>query len=255
MNRGTSSKGSGVALDYVSIRGQGDSLTQAWRKAGFHIQEGKIVVGGLKIQLEEASSKVSNFSNESSESYVEGVDLLKFRNLPHRVDSILDRIPVGRSSESLENDTSCQKVDWVENVLPHPNGINRVDHVVIRTNKVDLVEDFMRNTMKMTLRRRLNSDAGAMLFFRESDQPDCPIIEVVGSAEDFTGTSLVNASVWGISFVADDLELVRSVIGEKYVSEIRNAKQPGRSICTVKLNGLGMHVAVMTPHIARRARL
>ena len=111
----------------------------------------------------------------------------------------------------------------------------------------------MSEEMNLTLRRRLESDRGTMLFFREKDFPEAPFIEVVGEVRQ-TENDPPSTFVWGVSFVSDDLHHTRDVLGHENVSEIRSAVQPGRNICTVKID-LGTNVAIMTPHVARRARM
>jgi hypothetical protein len=55
------------------------------------------------------------------------------------------------------------------------------------------------------------------------------------------------ARLWGISFLAEDLETPAAALGE-LLGEPRDAVQPGRRIATVKsAAGLGPAIAFMTP--------
>ena len=71
------------------------------------------------------------------------------------------------------------------------------------------------------------------------------ILEVIQAAD---GSPLLAnpdgpARLWGISFLAADLEQGASVLGEP-----RDAVQPGRRIATVRREAnLGLPVALMTP--------
>jgi hypothetical protein len=236
----------GVALDYARIRYRdvGD-LVRDWARAGFHVEDGhRVVVGSMTFDL--ASEPTSRRQREIVTTR-NTVDLLKFQNLPDHVQRLHGAIDVERSEVTSERSTPRHRRPG------HPNGVRRVDHVVIRTNEIDQVEAFMSEEMNLTLRRRLESDRGTMLFFREKDFPEAPFIEVVGEVRQ-TENDPPSTFVWGVSFVSDDLHHTRDVLGHENVSEIRSAVQPGRNICTVKID-LGTNVAIMTPHVARRARM
>ena len=242
----------GVALDCVRVRGRnaGD-LVRDWARAGFHVEDGRrVVVGAVVFELSAGAEEDLNLNilnhhhhAESSEACDPRVDLLKFRHLPDRVGHFH-----GGAFGVARSDAAAHRRHQ------HPNGVHRVDHVVIRTNELDKVEAFMSLDMNMTLRKRMDSSRGAMLFYREKNFPEAPFIEVVGEKKT-TEDDAPSTFVWGVSFVSDDLQRARDVIGHENISEVRKAVQPGRSICTVKIDTLGAQAAIMTPHVARRARM
>ena len=113
---------------------------------------------------------------------------------------------------------------------------------------------------EVEFKERLDSDRGRMLFFRDKSFPDAPFIEVVGEPSENITTDdryslSASTNVWGVSFVASDLQKMRDLIGHENISEVRAAVQPGRSICTLKMSTLGTRVAVMTPHVTQASRM
>ncbi len=82
-------------------------------------------------------------------------------------------------------------------------------------------------------------------FFRAGE----PILEVVQAPE---GTSVARdpdgpARLWGLAFVAPDLDATAAALGELLGSP-RDAVQPGRRIATMRAEaGLGPAVAFMSP--------
>ena len=219
------SHGTCTALNYARISGEKDTLVDGWKRAGFDVQDGKIKIGFMEFELAHGRPI--------------SVDFLKFQNLPENVETINSSIQVGGNNARTTD-------------VEHPNGIFRVDHIVIRTTEIHKVEKSLSSELNLTLRRRAVRDEGtsSMLFYREPGEPEAPIIEVVAAPPKSEGGHATY--VWGLALVANDLERLRVSVGEEYTSEIRSAKQAGRSICTIKGIELGTKVAVMTPHRDRR---
>lgn len=127
---------------------------------------------------------------------------------------------------------------------PHPNGVVSVDHVVVFSPDLDRsVTTFREAGLDLRRIREELTPAGAprQAFFRLGEV----ILEVIQAAD---GSPLLAnpdgpARLWGISFLAADLEQGATVLGEP-----RDAVQPGRRIATVRREAnLGLPVALMTP--------
>lgn len=131
---------------------------------------------------------------------------------------------------------------------PHPNGAVAVDHVVMLTPDLDwTVEELESQGFDLRRRREGPTPGGStrQAFFRAGE----PILEVVQAPE---GTSVARdpdgpARLWGLAFVAPDLDATAALLGELLGSP-RDAVQPGRRIATVRpAAGLGPAIAFMTP--------
>jgi hypothetical protein len=56
--------------------------------------------------------------------------------------------------------------------------------------------------------------------------------------------------VWGVVFVVEDLDATVAWLGPDVVSTPRDAVQSGRRIASIRREvGLGLPVALMTPHV------
>jgi catechol 2,3-dioxygenase-like lactoylglutathione lyase family enzyme len=132
--------------------------------------------------------------------------------------------------------------------VPHPNGVARIDHVVLMSPDLDrTVEDLRADGFELRRIREGETPGGStrQAFFRIGE----PILEVVQAPE---GTSVARnpdgpARLWGLAFLVDDLEQTTSALGE-LVGTRRDAVQPGRRIATLRPEaGLGPAIAFMTP--------
>jgi catechol 2,3-dioxygenase-like lactoylglutathione lyase family enzyme len=131
---------------------------------------------------------------------------------------------------------------------PHPNGVVRVDHVVMLTPDLDrTVVELESQGFGLRRRREGQTPGGSthQAFFRAGE----PILEVVlapaGSsvARDADGP----ARLWGLAFAVDDLEHTAEALGD-LLGAPREAVQPGRRIATLRAEaGLGPAVAFMSP--------
>ncbi len=128
----------------------------------------------------------------------------------------------------------------------HPNGVSGVDHVVWMS------PDLARTTkaleaVGLEVRRQRDAELGGnpirQLFFR----PGGAILEVIGSPD---ATSEESSSLWGVTFVVDDIDASAATLGER-TSPVKDAVQPGRRITTLRHRDLGMSVrtALITPHV------
>jgi catechol 2,3-dioxygenase-like lactoylglutathione lyase family enzyme len=131
---------------------------------------------------------------------------------------------------------------------PHPNGVTRVDHVVMLSPDLDrTVTELEEQGFELRRRREGETPGGStrQAFFRAGE----PILEVVQAPE---GTSVARdsdgpARLWGLAFLVEDMEATAARLGE-LLGAPRDAVQPGRRIATLRGEaGLGPAVAFMTP--------
>ena len=131
---------------------------------------------------------------------------------------------------------------------PQPNGVERVDHVVLLSPDLDrTVEELRADGFELRRIREGETPGGStrQAFFRMGE----PILEVVQAPE---GTSVARnpdgpARLWGIAFRVQDLDATGSVLGG-LLGTPRDAVQPGRKIATLRPEaGLGPAIAFMTP--------
>jgi catechol 2,3-dioxygenase-like lactoylglutathione lyase family enzyme len=130
----------------------------------------------------------------------------------------------------------------------HPNGVARIDHVVLLSPDLDrTVEELRSEGFELRRIREGETPGGStrQAFFRLGE----PILEVVQAPE---GSSVARnpegpARLWGIAFLVDDIDAVGSALGE-LLGTPRDALQPGRKIATLRPEaGLGPAIAFMTP--------
>jgi catechol 2,3-dioxygenase-like lactoylglutathione lyase family enzyme len=130
----------------------------------------------------------------------------------------------------------------------HPNGVARIDHVVLLSPDLDrTVEELRSEGFELRRIREGETPGGStrQAFFLLGE----PILEVVQAP---AGTSVASnpdgpARLWGIAFLVDDLDATGSTLGD-LLGTPRDAVQPGRKIATLRPEaGLGPAIAFMTP--------
>ncbi|MCA1841766.1 MAG: glyoxalase [Actinobacteria bacterium] len=120
----------------------------------------------------------------------------------------------------------------------HPNGVVAVDHVVVAT------PDFERTTgalssLGLELRRTRETGEHVQGFFLAGPL----VLEVVGPK---TVTQSGPASLWGVTYVVDDLDATAVFLGDR-LRPPRDAVQPGRRIATLDESaGSSVPIAFMT---------
>jgi hypothetical protein len=131
---------------------------------------------------------------------------------------------------------------------PHPNGVVRVDHVVMLTPELDrTVAELESQGFDLRRSREGPTPGGStrQAFFRAGE----PILEVVLAPE---GTSVARdpggpARLWGLAFAVEDLDHTARSLGD-LLGRPRDAVQSGRKIATLRSEaGLGPAIAFMTP--------
>ncbi len=132
--------------------------------------------------------------------------------------------------------------------LPQPNGVVRVDHVVMLSPDLDrTVGELEAQGFDLRRRREGDTPGGStrQAFFRAGE----PILEVVQAPE---GSSVARAPggparLWGLAFLVEDMAHPAAALGDLLGSP-RDAVQPGRRIATLRPEaGLGPAIAFMTP--------
>jgi catechol 2,3-dioxygenase-like lactoylglutathione lyase family enzyme len=130
---------------------------------------------------------------------------------------------------------------------PHPNGVVRVDHVVMLSPDLDrTVADLESQGFDLRRTREGETPGGStrQAFFRAGE----PILEVVQAPE---GTSVARepdgpARLWGLAFLVEDMDRTARELGDR-LGRPRDAVQPGRRIATLRSEaGLGPAIAFMT---------
>jgi hypothetical protein len=130
---------------------------------------------------------------------------------------------------------------------PHPNGVVRVDHVVMLSPDLDrTVGELEAQGFDLRRRRKGETPGGStrQAFFRAGE----PILEVVQAPE---RTSVARdpdgpARLWGLAFLVADMDRTARALGE-LLGRPRDAVQPGRRIATLRPEaGLGPAIAFMT---------
>ena len=129
----------------------------------------------------------------------------------------------------------------------HPNGITDVDHVVVMSPDGERTVDAFA-AAGLELRRRRDTSMGGAPWVQWFFRPGSTIVELAAPLEP-TGDG--PATLWGVTFVSDDLDGSVSSMGP-HISEIRPAVQPGRRIASVRRSaGISTQIAVMDPHVRR----
>lgn len=198
---------------------------EAWERAGFIVAGDAVQVGSVLIRLDP--------SLERSPSG--GVSAWRPAGEFHP-DPDFDGLP-------LAGEPDPQPMEPGDGV--HPNGVSRIDHVVVLTPDLERTIDAFETRGVRCRRIREVGPPEQQLrqaFFRFSEV----IVEVVAVPEGKAGPG-GNAIFWGLTFTVTDLEPAVEQLGEN-LGTPRDAVQEGRTIATVRSGaGLGVPVALITP--------
>lgn len=180
----------------------------AWERAGFAVQDERVVVGKVAIRLCDETAWT-----------ITGLPAAE-----------LDGLPTGIVFPFAEPDPGA-----------HPIGATRIDHIVVFTPKLQRTSvAFERAGIRC---RRVREDGGPsgdlrQAFFR--------LGEVIVEAVEVPGDADAPARFWGVTFAVDDLDAAVERLGD-LSAPIRDAVQPGRRIAPLKREaGLGLPVALIT---------
>jgi hypothetical protein len=193
---------------------------EPWAAAAFEVRDRVCEVGSVRIRLAGAGAGrgIVGWS-------VRGLDSI-----------VLDGLPTESSQRPPVAGTE------------HPNGVVSIDHVVAFTPDLDRTVAALRRAGLDLRRLREGPTPGGsdrQAFFRMGE----PLLEVIEAPE---GTAIRAdpagpARLWGISFLAPDLDRTVSVLGDA-VGRPRDAVQPGRRIATMRREaGLGPAIAFISP--------
>jgi hypothetical protein len=193
----------------------------SWRAAGFTVQDGICRAGTTDLVLSGGDGGFGAWTIAGAIPADDGIE-----GVPTTIAPALD---VG---------------DAMAPAPPHPNTVSAIDHIVLATPDTARTFDALE-AAGFDLRRV--RDAGPALrqgFFLFADL----VLEVVGPPEPAAGTAADPARLWGITFVAGDLDAVAAA---EHVGAPRDAVQPGRRIAIAdRAAGLGVRVAFMSPRTA-----
>lgn len=190
------------------------STPAAWERLGFAVDDGAVVVGGTRIRATGAGGGIERWT-------LAGVEDVALDGLATRV--VDDAPPTFSAPE-------------------HPNGAQRIDHVVVRTPSLDRTAAALDDA-GLELRRTREAGGGARQGFLWVGDTILELVEAPG------GDPSGPATFWGLVVVVDDLDRAAAIAGDA-LGDVRDAVQPGRRIATVRESaGVGLPLALMTPHV------
>jgi hypothetical protein len=189
---------------------------QRWEALGFSVNDGRVALGGLELELEfEPGSEIRGITGWS----LTGLD---------GGEQEIDGLPLAPSREPV----------LTEGTGEHENGATGVDQVVVMTPDFDRTSAAL-NQAGIPL-RRIRDGGGFRQGFRRLGPA---ILELVEAAEASPGP----ARFWGLVVIVPDLEGLRERL-DPHLGEIRDAVQSGRRIASLRRSaGLSPRVAFMTP--------
>lgn len=191
----------------------------AWAEAGFAVTGDRTTLGRVEIRFV-----------EGTEPGLQGWELAGVDAAPEWIDGIATTRTDAPTPEPVN----------------HPNGVSRLDHVVIMTPNLPRTIDALESAGFEQRRTRdvPGTDPARRQVFLWAGEP---ILEVVGPV-DASGDR--PAALWGLALTTDDLDGAVALLGNA-ISAPKDAVQPGRRIATIDTRGLGIGpgLALMTPHV------
>lgn len=197
----------------------------AWRAAGFDVDgHGHLVLGSTTIALSGSGA---------------GFEAWRIQSVEHDVDGV-------RTAGEIEGAGAGDELSG--SGRDHPNGICRIDHVVVRTGDHDRTVEALTAAGLDERDQRATEAYGSPMrqsFFWAGDA----IIEVVGPGHG-EATTDEPASIFGLALASDDLDATAAFLGELLATP-KDAVQPGRRIAGLRgaQVGISVPVAVMSPHV------
>jgi hypothetical protein len=205
----------------------GDDL-KSWQEIGFLVNpSGVIQLGEMNIHL-------------CGKDQGRGILGWNFQNIPPTLTNI-DGIPIMKCREKTENKLQVQ----------HPNGVQIIDHIVLKSKNHLQTEDSLKS-IGIPLRRR-NEDRDKKMVY-SFYRPSKTILEVLSSSN--VGNESPNSTLMGITFTCSDLMATHS-----YLSSVTKppwaAVQKNRQITTLYKdlqdddgeNRFSIRIAFISPHV------
>ena len=187
----------------------------AWERVGFALRDGTVDLGATRIRPTGGGSGIEAWTLAG----VEDVPL----------DGLVTRVVPG-------------PVDPPPAPLDHPNGAERIDHVVVQTPSLDRTVAALDDA-GLELRRTRDAGRGLRQGFVWVGDTILELVEMPGA------DSSAPARFWGLVVVVADIEHAARIAGDA-LGRAREAVQPGRMIATVRESaGIGLPLAFMTPHV------
>ncbi len=201
----------------------------AWRAAGFDVDEhGGDGAGCGRVHLGTTTVVLTGRGGDPAWS-IDGVVVP------------IDGLPIATADIDGETSTTMP-------AEAHPNGISRLDHVVVSTGDSDRTVAAFADAGLSPRRTREVTDGPHPMRQTFCWAGDV-IIEIVGPLEPAGDADGAAATFFGLALVADDLDASSAHLGE-LLAPPRDAVQPGRRIAGLRHRsvGISLPVAVMTPH-------
>lgn len=190
---------------------------EAWAAAGFDVVDGLVTLGTTALRLTGTGVRFEGWALDGVERPIDGL-------------------------------ATAEPTPVAPNGSAHPNGIVRIDHVVVRSGDVDrTVAAFEAAGLEVRGGRSTTSYGSPMrqVFMWAGDV----IIELVGPDRGEPRTD-EPTSIFGLALVADDLDVTAAFLGD-LLSTPKDAVQQGRRIAGLRGAQVGLHlpIAVMSPHV------
>jgi hypothetical protein len=195
---------------------------QGWSEFGFAVADGCCQLGSVRVRL----------AGRAAGKGMLGWSLREIASLE------LDGLSTTRSSAPLPGPPP-----------EHPNGVERIDHVVAMSPELDRSVKALESAgLSLRRIREESTPAGAprQAFFRLGAE----ILEVIQEPDRIlaeAGGRSRQARLWGLALIASDLDRTVELLAP-HASAPRDAVQPGRRIATVGRSAeLAIPIALMTP--------
>lgn len=251
----------------------GDS-PRAWEAAGFSVVDGAVLLGNTLLRLSGSGDRVEGWAVAGVDHPIDGLpavapganpapnpranpsanraaeradtdalrDTVRHATAP-RVNRAAERADTDAIGDTVEGGAAHRDGDAV-----HPNGIVRIDHVVVRSGDSDrTVAEFERAGLDVRGERSTNSYGSPMrqTFLWAGDV----IVELIAPDAGEPRTD-EPTSIFGLALSAADLDATSAYLGE-LLGTPKAAVQPGRRIAGLRgaKVGISVPVAVMSPHV------
>ena len=186
----------------------------AWSALGFAVEDGRMDLGGLALELTGEGAGVRALE-------VERLGVERPAGLP---------IVAARGGGADPTRAPA-----------HPIGATAVDHVVVLTGEIDCTVAALAGAGLDLRRRREPPEAGVRQAFFNLATTILEVGETAGAPR-----------FWGLTVVVEDIEAAAERLGA-LLGTPREAVQPGRRIATLRPEaGLGLAVALITPRVRTR---